>query len=328
MYIPRVFARSLVLVCLLAAAPCFGEWTQTIHCPAGRVYRDIRHDAGREEFCELALPGSLVVKDGPYRSWLSEGFPSGVGNYLLGREVGKWEECNRFNHCETKNYEAAFPEEKRRTALKPEVPVAFQDGSYRFDFASCRSTWVTQALGKDPINLNIGGSEKYNCVISILPESSIEHGAEGSYTCWIPYSVGIRTFGTLDLRSELPKAGLPQFCQPQGTNPEPLRIRSGIEVIARSGELLCATLGKSPDGSEFLHIELNSFVTDLLRDAVKAEGPLNTLLCMEQIDGPQVVIDAMGKANLSYKLSTDPARAKRQQKCVHDNFKVPMPCNH
>ena len=327
MWIMRVFSSSLIMVCFLAAAPCFGEWAQTIHCPAGHVYRDIRHDAGREEFCELVLPGLLVLKDGPYRSWLSEGYPSGDGNYLLGRETGKWKECNRFNRCENKNYDAAFIEEKKRNAFRPEVPVAFQNGSYRFDFASCRSTWITQALGKDSTILNIGGSAKYNCVISIFPESLIENGTGGSYTCWVPYAVGIRTFDTLDLMSELPKAGLPQFCRTQKTSPEPLMIRSGTEVIAQSGDLVCATLDKSPDGSKLLRIELNSFVMDLVRNAAKVDGHLNTLLCLDQVDRPQVAINAAGKVNLSCKLSTDQARARRQQKCIHDNLKAPGPCN-
>ena len=216
-----IIVCPLLWAWLLTATPCFGEWQQTVHCPGGHIYRDIREDAGRQEFCDLELPGSLAVKDGPYRSWFSEGAPGSAGNYLGGREVGIWKECNRFDHCETKEYAPAFPEEKKRRAFRPEVPVSFQNGKYRFDFASCRSTWITHAIGNDPIELNIGGSHKYNCVISIFQDSVMDHGGEGSYTCWIPYSVGVRTFDSLDLLSEFPKTGLPQFCRPERTSPEP-----------------------------------------------------------------------------------------------------------
>ena len=140
----RRFARYLLLVLLVSSvAPCFGEWTKTIRCAAGRIYRDVRKDAGREEFCDLVLPGSLVVKDGPYRSWISEGHPGAAGVYLDGREVGTWKECDRFDRCAQVVNKAIFPAEKKRASFKPEVPVSYEKDNYVFDFASCRSTWVT-----------------------------------------------------------------------------------------------------------------------------------------------------------------------------------------
>ena len=323
----HMVARLVALMWILTAA-CFGEWTQTVRCAPDHVYQDLRRDAGREEFCELQLPGSLVVKDGQYRSWFSEGHPGSVGNYSRGREVGSWKECDRFDHCDTRDYEEVFPEEKKRAAFRPLVPVTYQDGKFGFDFASCRSTWVTHTLGADPIQLNIGGDSRYNCVISIFPRSVMEHGGEGAYNCWIPYSVGVRKFDTVDLMNEFPKAGLPQFCRPQQTHPEPLMIRSGPEEIAFSLDLVCATVSKLPDGRGSLRIELNPFARDLVRDAAKADGPLNTLLCMDQIEGPQVAADSAGKTILTYQMSTDPAKARREQKCIREKIRAPMPCSH
>ncbi len=59
-----------------------------------------------------------------------------------------------------------------------------------FDFASCRTTWVTQIKNDKPV---------------LIYDS-------GDYQCKIPYSVGKREFDSLDLRAEFPKLGLPQFC--------------------------------------------------------------------------------------------------------------------
>lgn len=144
-YIVRPVFASVLLVA--SAHFCFGEWVKTIHCPPGRVYRDLRKYAGREEFCELRLPGSLVVKDGPYRSWFSEGHLEAEGIYELGREVGQWNECDPY-----------------------------ANGEYTFDFASCRSTWITQTSHPDPINLNIIGTSPYRCEIAYTPQSILENG--------------------------------------------------------------------------------------------------------------------------------------------------------
>jgi hypothetical protein len=43
----------------------------------------------------------------------------------------------------------------------------------------------------------------------------VQHGGTGDYTCTIPFQVGERAFGSLDLVNELPKAGLPQYCAKQ-----------------------------------------------------------------------------------------------------------------
>src|SRR5260370_140321 len=57
----------LAALSLLTVHGCFAQWTKTIDCPADRAYRDNRNDVGGQEFCEHVLPGSLTVKDGPFR---------------------------------------------------------------------------------------------------------------------------------------------------------------------------------------------------------------------------------------------------------------------
>jgi hypothetical protein len=217
--------RHFLIVCMFVISAtsrlCFAQWTKTIDCPPDRVYRDLRIDAGRQEFCEHVLPGSLTVKDGPFRFWFNRDFEGGAGNYNEGREVGQSKECDRFGRCEQKDYPAIYPEEKQRPGFKPEIPVAYADGKYVFDFASCRSTWVTHTDGGKPdLELNIGARPE-GCFIAYIPEEVMQHGGAGDYTCTIPFQVGRRAFGSMDLWSELPKLGLPQYCAKQVTKTGP-----------------------------------------------------------------------------------------------------------
>src|SRR5947207_1116172 len=87
------FVLSIGILCLLDTCSCYAQWVKGIKCPEGTVYVDLRPDAGRQEFCERFLPGSLRVKDGPFRFWFSEGYPGDEGNYRGGRQVGSWKEC-------------------------------------------------------------------------------------------------------------------------------------------------------------------------------------------------------------------------------------------
>ena len=191
----------------------FAQWTRTIDCPQDRIYRDRRNDVGGEEFCEHVLPGALVVKDGPFRFWYNRNFQGAAGNYVEGRKVGAWKECDRFGRCQERQYPPSETAETSRPGFKPEIPVSFAGGKYVFDFASCRSTWVTLTEGNAAVlELNILGYDPASCEVNYLPESFIEHGGEGSYTCRIPYSAGKKELASLDLMSELPKLGLPQLC--------------------------------------------------------------------------------------------------------------------
>jgi len=206
---------SAVLVCA-STSVCFAQGTNPIDCPGDRAYRDNRPDGGGGQvFCEHVLPGSLTVKDGPFRFWFNRDFEGSAGNYNDGREVGKWKECDRFGRCEQKEYPAIYPEEKQRPGFKPEVPVAYVDAKYVFDFASCRSTWVTHTDGQKPdLDLNIGARSD-GCFIAHIPADAIGHEGNTDYTCTIPFQVGRRAFGSLDLLTEFPKAGLPQYCAKQ-----------------------------------------------------------------------------------------------------------------
>lgn len=213
----RPFQTACVTAVLACAGSrvCLAQWTKTIECPADRLYRDIRIDAGRQEFCEHVLPGFLTVKDGPFRFWFNRDFEGGAGNYNEGREVGKWKECDRFGRCKQKDYPAIYPEEKQRAGFKPEIPVAYVDGKYVFDFASCRSTWVTHTDGrKQVLALNIVARTE-GCFVAYIPEDVMGHGGAVDYTCTVPFQVGKRAFGSLDLMSELPKLGLSQYCARQ-----------------------------------------------------------------------------------------------------------------
>lgn len=318
----------ILLLCLLfpAAHPCFAEWTKTIECPAGRVYRDERKYAGREEFCELLLPGSLVVKDGPYRSWFSEGHPGREGNYKEGRQVGVWKECNRFDRCKQTVYEPVFPAEKQRPGFKPQIPVSFVNGKYVFDFASCRSTWITQMNSQDPINLNIGHGSPYRCEISYIPESVLERGGEGDYYCEIPFTVGPRELNSLDLMRELPELGLPQFCRRISRTGEQIVIQKEGFSVATTVDVECATIGHDKAGREVLTIKLNKYAANLAKE-VGRQGPLTTLLCLDQIDGPKIVVDRSGSILFSYTASANPIKAKKQRKCVAEAIGIQASCH-
>ena len=206
--------RVLPLVCA-SSVLCFAQSTKTIDCPPDRVHRDTRPSGGGEEFCEHQLPGSLAVKDGPFRFWFNPDFEGAAGNYHEGRQVGKWKECNRFRRCVQKEYPAIYQEEKQRPGFKPEIPLAYVDAKYVFDFASCRSTWVTHMDGRRPdLDLNIG-AQSDGCFIAYISVDAEGHEGIPDYTCTIPFQVGKREFGSLDLLAEFPKAGLPQYCARQ-----------------------------------------------------------------------------------------------------------------
>ncbi len=316
--------RCFVPISLLAASlhPCFGEWTKTIQCSGQQVYRDLRKDAGREEFCELDLPGSLTIKDGPYRFWFSEGHPGSAGSYLKGRQVGEWQECDRFDRCSTALNDAIFLGERKRTTFKPQIPVWYEQGKYTFDFASCRSTWISQTTGNDPISLNIGG-DGYRCEIAYLPQNVLDHGGDGSYVCSIPFSVGIRRFETFDLMRELPNAGLPQFCHSTYIHGEPLMVREGPTILVTTVDITCASIAPVVDSEPVLTIELNSFASNLALQVAKQDGPLNTLLCLNPIEGPTITHNSAETPSFIFKLSRSPVQAKKQIACVHSEFQVP-----
>ncbi len=210
----RFFPIAFITAILSGACSCvcFAQSAKLVECSGDRVYRDNRNEVGGQVFCEQVLPGSVTVKDGPFRFWFNPNFEGSSGNYNQGREAGKWKECDRFGRCEQKEYPAVYPEEKQRAGFRPEIPVAWVNGKYVFDFGSCRQTEVTHTDGSKPdLTLGIRGTPG-GCFISYAPADSMGHDGNTDYTCTIPFQVGRRAFDSLDLLTELPKAGLPQYC--------------------------------------------------------------------------------------------------------------------
>jgi hypothetical protein len=319
----RSWSFHALLLCLFIVnvESCFGEWTKTIDCAAPRVYRDLRKDAGREEFCELVLPGSLVVKDGPYRFWFSEGHPGPEGSYDRGREVGPWKECDRFDRCTQRLNEAVFPQEKARATFKPEIPVSYAHSKYTFDFASCRSTWITQTVTPDPINLNIGGGWPYRCEIAYIPQSSMDQGGDGGYFCRVPFAVGIREFDSLDLRRELPLAGLPQFCHPIYLHGEPLIVQDSKGFpVATTVDVEYADIKDAKAGHAVLTLKLNKYAEGLVKQAAGQPGGMITLLCFRKITGPKTITDADGKVRFTYLLPTYQPELTKLESCAAKAF--------
>ena len=83
--------RSYLIACIAvtlvyaSSRVCFAQSTKTIDCPLDRVHLDTRQGGGGQEFCEHLLPGSLAVKDGPFRFWFNSDFEGAAGNYNEGR---------------------------------------------------------------------------------------------------------------------------------------------------------------------------------------------------------------------------------------------------
>src|SRR5665213_2874880 len=328
--IPTTISSCIRLTLLLSIAfnapNCFSEWTQTIQCQAGRAHRDVREYAGREEFCEMVEPGSIAFKDGPYRSWYSEGHPGASGQYLMGRQVGHWRECDRFDRCQQHEYPAVYAREQQRRGFKQEVPISFQNGKYVMDFGSCRSTWVTQATGSDPVSLNISGDYPYRCQISYIPKRVLDHGGAGSYVCEVPFEVGQRKLASLDLLKELPLLGLPQFCREVNKRGEPLLISENEWNLATTVDVECVTVTPGKEANGTLEIKLNQFASDLVRKASTNSTAFNTLLCLAPIAPPKISVDVAGRAVLTYRFNSDPPHAEKQKRCVTEQFKPPMPC--
>ena len=313
-------------LCLLSLGPpvlvsfifnpdvCRAQWAKDFDCPAGTVYRDLRPNAGREEFCERLLPGSLRVKDGHFKFWFSEGNPGDEGTYTDGRRVGPWKECSRFGKCTHVVYELMFPYEKGRPGFRREVPVSFQDGKYVFDFASCWSTWVSKD-GVEELNLNITSS-RYRCGIAYLPQHVIEHGGDGDYLCRIPFSVGKRELESLDLLHELPRLGLPQFCKTIGRTGEAFMLLENFEDVVTTVDVEKATISHDNAGHETLTFRLNQYATDLATEVAAKEGPLTARVCTKYDQQAETSLDASGRTLFTYRLSDRRAEANEQKKCL------------
>jgi hypothetical protein len=315
------FWLTLAVGCLCISTPhsCHAQWTKDIECPPGTIYRDIREDAGRQEFCERLLSGSLKVKDGPFRSWFSEGHPGDEGAYRDGRETGQWSECNRFDKCSQVTHELTFPYERERDGFQREVPITFQRGKYVVDFTSCWSTWVTQTGGQEDIHLNIQGSP-YRCNIAYTPQHVMDHGGKGDYYCRVPFSVGRREFDSLDLLHELPKLGLPQFCRTIDQKGEAFMLSGRSGEVATTVDIQSAVTGHDAAGHEILRVRLNGYATALATDIAKKERSLLIRLCLWHSQQTELFRDADDQTLFGYRLSDDQAQAAQEKKCIAERI--------
>ena len=342
---------AVLAVLLLFASGSWGratqQWTTTISCPAGTEYRDVRYDAGREEYCERRLPGSLRVKDGPSRSWYSFEHPAEHGSYRNGRKVGRWRECNRFDRCRDRVYEALSPAEKSRGG-KPELPVTFANGRYTFDFRSCWSTWITHETAGAPVALNIGAGPG-RCNIVYIPSDA--HGTPSgasTYTiCDVPRDLGVRAFDSADLRTALPAANLPQFCWTEdvsltaigkGGRGRGLTISTtetlldsqlrptgrGRVTLATVVDVECAEIEPQAGGA-VLSVRLNTFVEKLVAGA---KGPTTAEACggRRPLTTLPVSRDTSGRTIFRYRLSSDEKIANEQRACVAEQITLSPTC--
>jgi len=348
--LPVVFIISLVAM-LLFPSPSFAQWTKTIDCPEGTVYRDVRRDAGREEFCERQLPSPIKVQHGPSRWWYSEGHFGEEGNYTNGRKAGKWKECDRFDRCQDRVYELLSPEERAR-GLRPEVPITFANGKYVFDFGSCWSTRVTRQTPDSFVELNVV-SGLIRCQVTYISSTEKDRAAgnQGHYLCEVPYSVGVRSFDSVDLRSELPRAGLPQFCRkddrpatepmPDGLSAQALAIwvnQSFLDgrtkqqarawtTLADVVDVECAAIDQPRQGAVVLTVRLNEYAEKLVmnrlgKDEIKADAcggrfPLTWL---------ETTRDASGHTLFNFALSRVRTRAPRQRACIASQVPLQPTC--
>lgn len=319
----------LGILALVVVPSGHAQWTKDITCPAGTVYRDLRTFAG-EEFCERLLPGALRVKHGPYRFWVNPDFRNTRGDYTNGRQTGSWRECDKNGRCRHVDYPLIYPEEKDRPGLKPEIPVTFQHGKYQFDFSSCWSTWVTLS-GSEDIDFNIGGAG-HRCFVANLPKHVTEHGGEGAYLCWVPFSVGAREIPSMDLMHELPKLGLPQFCRPQGSTAEVLMIvDKHFQDFAYRMDVQCAAIERNANTEDSFVFRFNSYVTDLVNELAASDGPLITRLCqgtagLNEDQPTEVLHEPDGVTLFRYRFNRDPAKARLQARCVRRAFSLQASC--
>jgi hypothetical protein len=230
MYRPTIVSSVAIFVSMYCAA-CFGQQAKTITCPAGSIYREIPNYAGRDESCEKLLPGAIDVKDGPYKFWFNPDLQGATGMYDEGRKTGVWTECDSSGQCKQMDYPSISGEEKQRPGFKPEVPVSYTDGKYVFDFESCRTTHITHLADGEPDFEMTFTAWPDGCFIVREPVETGFHEQLG-YQCKVPFQAGRVSVASLDLRRELPKLGLPQYCQRPGS----MRGPSALSVSPWIGE--------------------------------------------------------------------------------------------
>jgi len=244
--------------------------------------------------------------------------------------VGSWTECDRFDHCRQMAYEPSEASEKQRKNFRPEIPLTYAHGKYVFDFASCRSTWVTQATDQSIVDLNIYGMAAFRCQITYIPQHAMQNGGKGEYFCRIPFAVGTRELRSLDLKRELLDLGLPQFCKAISTTGEAFLILKNGSDVATTVDVQCAATEHDDAGRELLKIRLNQYAADILSKVANQQGPLKTFICprlgIDQVDESERTVDGSGRTLFTYGLSDDLAKAKKQKECVAEAIELKPTC--
>jgi hypothetical protein len=317
--LPTLAAALVAVVTLGRPAPVLAQDHTPLKCPAGSVYRETRRDAGGNDFCERVMPGGLRVNEGPARFWFNMEFVGEEGNYKNGRKVGHWKECDRFERCHDETY-PDIDEEPVRPGATRDLPVRYVGGKYLFDFGSCWTTWMTHGEGDSAVDLNIGGSGPFRCEITyITPWQGREN--DHTYFCRIPFAVGVRALDSIDLRQELPKLGLPQFCGEPGQRSTPLILSVKMPVRLKGGQeqlffvaavtdvdVECVSAQPSPDR---LVVKLNEFAAAILQGVGGAAIEART--CR---DGIELKTRSADHSQLTFQLSSDATIAKRQKSCI------------
>jgi hypothetical protein len=266
----------------------------------------------------------------------------------MGRKFGHWQECDRFGRCQDKDYGLLHLDEKARGA-RSEVPVQYAGGKYVFDFGSCWSTWITRQTCDSYLELNINAG-LIRCGVTYIPSTEKDRPAVNqSYFCEIPYAVGVQTFDSLDLRNELTKAGLPQFCRQDspdltangrikemavaiwgnepfidGITGKPVR---GWTPLANLLDVECGSLHRPEPASERLTLRLNQYAEDIVLERIGKEE-IRADACGADLPFSPMAIskDSDGRTLFTFGLSRNPSVAARQRACIASELKLQPAC--
>ena len=333
----RFWLLLLLALGFFSSVPAaLAQWRKTITCPPGHVYREERIDEGDDQFCALQLPGHLWVRDGPSRWWYIEGLLGGEGSYTNGRKVGRWKECSRFGECRHEEHSLLDPLEQHR-GTQPDIPVTYAQGQYIFDFRSCWETWITRQTDSSFVELNIWG-DQFRCSITYIPSarSDVPAPSKRNYLCQVPYAVGVRAFNSIDLRSELPRAGLPQFCREnEFASPRsfdavafwaevsyPSSDQRPWVVLANMVDVECAAIESSK-----LTLRLNPYATRILLDHFGGHGfKIEACGGKYTLSAAGTSPDGQGGSLFHVNLSQDPTVAARQRACIVSHAPVRQSC--
>ena len=148
----------------------------------------------------------------------------------------------------------------------------------------------------------------------------IKRGGEGEYYCRVPFAVGKREVGSLDLLHGLPKLGLPQFCRAIDRKGEAFLLEGKLVEVATTVDLESAAVGRDAAAHEILRLMLNQYAASLAEEVIAKEGALRTLLCLAHEQQAEFSRDINGFTMLTYRLSNDAGQAAQERKCIAERI--------